>query len=185
MVRCSTRFAVLVVVAAGAAAAGAQPRAVRGDAANGGGPTMELVRFEGPTREDRLRTALEGATRRWRTCWRRDAGSLRGRFELSLITAPDGRVIRARVLSSELRVMRDGAPRAANSTTRCYERAAARLRLHVTGDRTRPLLVRLAFDFGGAAAEPEPAAEPAADPASAPGPQRHPQPHRGPIRLPR
>src|SRR5689334_1390266 len=133
----------LVGIACGAAA---QPRQMRGEPANDGGPTMEIVRFEGPIREDRLRTALQGATRRFESCWRRDAGSLRGRFELSLITAPDGRVVRARVLANELRVMRDGQPRAANSTTRCFERAGGHLRLPVTGGGgTRPVLVRLSF----------------------------------------
>jgi hypothetical protein len=164
--------------------AGAQPRQMQGSAANAGGPTREVVRFEGPIREDRLRTALQGATRRFETCWRRDAGSLRGRFELSLITAPDGRVVRARVLANELRIVRDGQRRAANGTTRCFERAGGRLRFPVSGGRTRPLLVRLSFDFGGA--EEEAPAAPAADtPPVAEDPPPPPQRQRGPIRLPR
>jgi hypothetical protein len=178
--------------------AAAQPRRVGQEAPSDGAPAMEVVRVEGPITQERVRTGVEDATARFERCWRRDAGSLRGRFELSLITAPDGRVVRARVLADELKLVRDGQERRARSTTRCYERAAARLRFRVQSGANRPVLLRLAIDFGSAGSTGEdpaagtrggegvrPEAPPPPPPPEEPAPQPGPQRQVGPVRLPR
>lgn len=181
------RFALFAVSVLPVAAA-AQPRRVGQSPASDGSPSTEVVHVEGPITQERVRNGVEGATARFERCWRRDAGSLRGRFELSIITAPDGRVVRARVLADELKIVRDGTERRARSTTRCYERAAARLRFRVQSGATRPVMLRLAIDFGGAAAGGASGGNgtgATGGSTPAPPPPDDPPPQRGPVRLPR